>query len=271
MTNDRTPPPLPTFHSMKPAAVPAVSPEKLSEPVTAHQQPVTDGVADEAAVGAVAALIEDETSDTTEPADSDQLDETHDGNRYGGPWAIIKHVGVVYTAVWAVLSAVASGAAAYYFAPQPAWIVVTVFAFFAGVIAAVDSKTHLIKNEHTLVTGIITVPLAAFLAFQLGPWNLLGGGISAAVTMGTLLLLAVFIGFGSGGDLKFSPLPGFVLGVINPILAALWFFLSLVVTMVLLLVNKKKEFAFGAGMVIAIPIALVVTKILFDAAGLPYL
>jgi len=270
MTNERTPPPLPTFHTAKPVVTPAAAPEKpLVSAVTAKQDANDDSIR-ENVEAAVTALVEDKTSDTTTPADA-ELDETHDGNRYGGPWAIIKHVGVVYTAVWAVLTAVASGAAAYYFAPQPAWIVVTVFAFFAGVIAAVDSKTQLIKNEHTLITGIITVPLAGFLAFYLGPWNLLGGGVSAAVTMGTLLLLVIFIGFGSGGDLKFSPLPGFVLGVINPMLAALWFFISLIVTLVLLLTRKKKEIAFGMGMVIAIPIALVVTKILFDAAGLPYL
>jgi hypothetical protein len=217
-------------------------------------------------------VIADETAEVTETVEEEDDGLEHDGNRYGNAWEIIKHVGVGYTAAWAVLSAIICGVTAFYFAPGDfTWLMVGVFGLFGGVIAAVDSKTALIKNQHTLITAVVSLPLGILVASELGWWNLLGGFVSAVIVMGVLLLLVIFVGFGSGGDLKFSPIPGFVLGVINPLLAAIWFFLSLVITMILILTAKGKQFPFGGGMVIAIPISLIVTKLLFDMSGLPYM
>lgn len=256
-----TPPEVPSFSSYKPK-VDAVEPNTVEPDIRIPTE-------DEPLSGEE--LKEEVLSERSEAGETeDELNE-HSDNLYGGPWEIIQYTGVARTAIWAVLTAALSGAAAFFFAPGPSWIMVTVFAFFAGAIAAVDSKTHLIKNRHSLITAAVSLPLGIFVASQLGWWNLLGGAVSAIAIMGTLLLLVIFVGFGSGGDLKFSPIPAFVLGVINPFLAALWFFLSLITTMVLLVTSKKKEIAFGTGMAIALPIAIIATKFFFDVAGLPYL
>jgi len=246
--------------------------EEVLEKVEAHSDaPVVQGLENVPEAGPEAA-VEALVSEAGTPK-SVEDEEIHDDKYYGNAWEIIQYAGVAKTTVWAVLSAAVSGLAGYFFAPGPSWIMLTVIGFFLGVIAAVDLKTLLIKNTHTLITAAFALPLGVFVASQLGWLNLVGGLITAAAVMGTLLLLVIFVGFGSGGDLKFSPVIGFVLGVINPMVAVLWFFISMVLTMIMIIVfsPKKKVFPFGVGMVMAVPIAVIVTNLLFVAAHLPYM
>lgn len=191
---------------------------------------------------------------------------------YGGPWGIIKHTGYVTVAVWALLTAAATGAAAYFLTPGDyTWIALSVLGFMTGAIAAVDRKTHLIKNQHTILTAILTVPLALLAAINLGGWNILYGLISAIVIFGVFFLLIVFVNFGSGGDIKFAPIPAFALGVVNPMVAVLWLFYSLIITVAILAIRKQKTTSFGEGMAISLPLAIASVYGMYSLAGLPYM
>lgn len=218
-------------------------------------------------------VVEEENSANTE----DELDE-HDDNLYGNAWEIIKYSGVATTFIWGAVSGVVAGAAGFFFAPQPSWVLLAVLGFFLGVVANVDRKTHLIKNAHTLTMLAVSIPLAAFVASQLSWWNLLGGLVSGVAIMGVFLLLIIFVGFGSGGDLKSAPVVAFALGVINPLIPAIWFFLALVITTVLIVVrnSKKTELkdrntSFGEGMAASIPLAVIATYFAFNAAHIAYM
>lgn len=267
MSEQKQPPALPTLTTYSKTKV---DPETVKEVLASEEDSIT---AKDAGLEFDETQLKPTAENITEVQGKEETEipEDHRDDRYGNGWEIIKHTGVATTAIWAVLSAGAAGAAAFFFAPGPSWILMAVFGFFAGAIGAVDAKTHLIKNVHTVITAAATVPLAVFVASQLGWWNLLGGAISAICLFGTLIALIIFVGFGSGGDLKFSPVPGFALGVINPFLAVLWFFIAMIVTMVILIVGKKKETAFGVGMVIAVPIAIVATYFCYQLVGLPYM
>lgn len=203
-----------------------------------------------------------ETSEDTEPVE----------DVYGGPWGIIKHTGYVPVAVWAVLTAAVTGTVSYFFTPGDyTWIALSILGFMTGVIAAVDRKTHLIKNQHTILTAILTVPLAVWVGITLGGWNLLSGAIAAVAVFGVFIFLILKVGFGSGGDIKFSPIPAFALGVVNPLISALWLFYALIITVILLIVRKQKSTSFGEGMAISLPFAILSVYALYSMTGLAYM
>ena len=271
---DFVPPKVPSFSTR------ATTPKVVEEPVSATPVEPVFTVLDNEDSGITLepeTTVKTETSteasseSKTDEKKEEELDDSHDGNKYGNAWEIIQHTGVAFTATLAILSAVVAGAAAYFFAPQPAWIAIAALGFFMGLVAAVDLKTHLIKDQHTIIAAIVTVPLGIFVASQLGWWNLLGGGVTAIAIFASFFALILFANFGSGGDIKFSPIPSFVLGVVNPLLGALWMFLALVFSFILLVSLKAKYVPFGAGMAIALPVAIVATKFAFDAVGLVYL
>lgn len=206
----------------------------------------------------------EEVSDTTPTQAEKRFD--------GGPWEIIKYTGFLPVILWALLSAAATGVAAYYFTPGDyTWIPLTILGFMTGVIAAVDNKTHLIKNQHTIITAVATVPLAVWVAFTLGFWNFLFGIISALVIFGVFIFLVQKVNFGSGGDIKFSPVPAFVLGVVNPLIPMVWMFSSMVISLIVLVVLKKKRVAFGTGMALSLPLALATIYGLYALSGLTYI
>lgn len=245
-----------------------LTPEVIEVPVQEEQTKEDDSVLSE-----LQDVVEDENSANTE----DELDE-HDDNLYGNAWEIIKYSGVATTFIWGAISGFVAGAAGFFFAPQPSWVLLAVLGFFLGVIANVDRKTHLIKNAHTLTMLAVSVPLAAFVASQLSWWNLLGGLVSGVAIMGVFLLLIIFVGFGSGGDLKSAPVVAFALGVINPLIPAIWFFLALVITTVLIVVRsskktqlKERNTSFGEGMAAAIPLAVITTYLAFSASSIAYM
>lgn len=194
---------------------------------------------------------------------------------YGGPWGIIKHTGYVPVAVWAVLTGAVTGATGYFFAPSngsPAtWITLAVLGFMTGMIAAIDRKTHLIKNQHTILTAVLTAPLAIWTGFMLGGWNILFGLLAAFVVFGVFIFLVIKANFGSGGDIKFSPVPAFALGVVSPLISALWLFYALIVTVILLVVRKQKSTSFGEGMAISLPFAIFSVYALYAMTGLAYM
>lgn len=189
-----------------------------------------------------------------------------------GPWEIIKHTGYFTVALWAVLTGTATGLAAHYLAPgDHTWILGTVLGFMTGLIGAVDNKTHLIKDRHTVITAILTVPLAIWVAFSLSSWNLLFGIISAAVVFGAFIFLVRRVNFGSGGDIKFAPIPAFALGVISPLIAVVWLFYAMVAALIILLVQKTNRTAFGTGMAISLPFAIASICGIYALVGMPYL
>jgi hypothetical protein len=174
--------------------------------------------------------------------------------------------------VWAVLTATVTGTVAFFFTPGDfTWIALSVLGFMTGVIAAVDRKTHLIKNQHTILTAILTAPLAIWVGFTLGGWNILFGLLSAAVVFGVFIFLVIKANFGSGGDIKFSPVPAFALGVVNPLISALWLFYALIITVILLIVRKQKSTSFGEGMAISLPFAIFSVYALYSMTGLAYM
>lgn len=203
--------------------------------------------------------------ETSEPNENDPY----------GPWGIIKHTGYVAVALWAVFTAAMTGAVAYFFTPHtgsPAtWITLAVLGFMTGVIAAVDRKTHLIKNQHTIATAIVTVPLAVWSGITLGGWNILFGLLASVVVFGVFIFLVIKANFGSGGDIKFSPVPAFALGVVNPLISALWLFYALIITVILLMVRKQKSTSFGEGMAISLPFAIFSVYALYSMTGLTYM
>lgn len=208
---------------------------------------------------------EEGTEDTEDKEDSKE-------DTYGGPWGIIKHTGYVPVAVWAVLTAVVTGASAYFFAPGDyTWIALGILGFMTGVIAAVDRKTHLIKNQHTIATAIVTIPLSVLVALNLNALNIVFGLLAAALVFGVFIFLIIKVNFGSGGDIKFSPVPAFALGVVNPLISALWLFYALIITVILLIVRKEKRTSFGEGMAISFPFAIASVYALYSVAGLPYM
>jgi len=217
--------------------------------------------------------MSDENTSTPEPtptAVTETLDE-HNDNRYGNAWEIVQYSGVTQTFLWGFIIAALSGVTAWFFAPQPAWVAATLLGFTTGFIARIDNKTRLIKNTHTLITLAVTVPASLWVASQLGWMNLLGGVISSAVVIVTFILLIWLVGFGSGGDLKYAPVAAFTLGTINPLIAALWFFEALIITVILLLVRKNKETSFGEGMALAIPLSIISTWGLFTLTHIAYI
>lgn len=185
-----------------------------------------------------------------------------------GPIAIFKETGIFFTLMWAVGIAAASGGAAYMFA-RPALIPVAILGFLIGIIAAIDIKTHLIKDMHTVIIAAISIPLTVWYALTAGSaWNLLWGAGIAAIIFGVFLFLVWFTGFGSGGDIKFSPIPAFILGTINPLIGIIWFFISLLITALALSLSRKKQTAFGLGMALALPTSIAVTYYLYQLAGM---
>lgn len=209
---------------------------------------------------------------TTTEASETSNEEDSVEDTYGGPWGIIKHTGYVPVAVWAVLTAAVTGTVAFFFTPGDfTWIALSVLGFMTGVIAAVDRKTHLIKNQHTILTAILTVPLAIWAGITLGGWNILFGLLSAAVVFGVFIFLVIKANFGSGGDIKFSPVPAFALGVVNPLISALWLFYALIITVILLVVRKQKSTSFGEGMAISLPFAIFSVYALYSMTGLAYM
>ena len=212
-------------------------------------------------------------SEPPEGASSEELEkEDAETDTYGGALGIIKHTGYVTVGVWAVLTAVVTGVTAHFLAPGDyTWIALGVLGFMTGVIAAVDRKTHLIKNQHTVATAILTVPLSLLVAFNLGVWNFLFGLIAAVAVFGVFIFLILKVNFGSGGDIKFSPVPAFALGVVNPLISALWLFYALIITVVLLVVRKEKSTSFGEGMAISLPFAVASVFALYAMTGLPYM
>ena len=256
-----------------------VAPEQVEASVTPE---AVESV--EAAVGQVEEALENEDSqavnsevdatiaDTPEVDTADQPAAGKDADVVFGPWEIVKHTGIVTTTVWAVLSGLVCGATAFFFAPgHYTWIALGVLGFLMGALAAIDLKTHLIKDQHTIITAILTVPLALLAAFNLGPWNFLYGILAAVIIFLVFFALVLFVGFGSGGDIKFSPIPAFALGVINPLISAVWLFLALIVTVVLLVFRKAKKTSFGEGMVISLPLALLAVYGLYSLTGMPYM
>lgn len=216
-------------------------------------------------------LEKPETEELTSSENSED-GEAEEVDIYGGPWGIIKHTGYLNVAVWAVLTAVITGATAFFLTPGDfTWIALGVLGFMTGVVAAVDRKTHLIKNQHTIATAILTVPLALLVAFNLGTWNVLFGVIAAVAVFGVFIFLILKVGFGSGGDIKFSPVPAFALGVVNPLISALWLFYALIITVILLIVRKQKSTSFGEGMAISLPFAIASVYALYAMTGLPYM
>jgi hypothetical protein len=217
------------------------------------------------ALGQVEAPEETEKAETSEDAEPVE-------DIYGGPWGIIKHTGYIPVALWAVLTAAVTGAVSYFFTPGDyTWIALSVLGFMTGVIAAVDRKTHLIKNQHTILTAILTVPLAVWAGINLGGWPILFGLLSAAVVFGVFIFLVIKANFGSGGDIKFSPVPAFALGVVNPLISALWLFYALIITVILLIVRKEKSTSFGEGMAISLPFAIFSVYALYSMTGLAYM
>lgn len=230
----------------------AETPE-LDAPETAESTPLPEPVSAAEVIG------EAPETDTTE-------------NNYGGAWGIIKYTGYVRTLLWAILTAAVTGATAYYLTPgEYTWISLTILGFLTGGIAAIDQKTFLIKNEHTLITAILLVPMSIAVAFTLGPWNFLFGVISALLIFGSFVFLVLKVGFGSGGDIKFSPIPAFALGIINPLIPLIWMFLSLVITAVFLAIKKAKATSFGEGMAISLPLSIAIVAGLYSLSGMPYL
>lgn len=189
-----------------------------------------------------------------------------------GPWAIIKHTGYFTVVLWAVLTAAATGLAAHFLAPgEHTWILGTVLGFMTGLIGAVDNKTYLIKDQHTIITAILTVPLAVWVALSLSPWNLLWGIISAVVVFGVFIFLVNKVNFGSGGDIKFAPVPAFALGVISPLIAVFWLFFAMIVAFIIIIVKKKNKTAFGVGMAVSMPLAIASICGIYALTGMPYL
>lgn len=217
------------------------------------------------------ALGQVETTEAEEKAETSE-DSEPDDDIYGGPWGIIKHTGYVPVALWAVLTAAVTGAVAFFFTPGDyTWIALGVLGFMTGVIAAVDRKTHLIKNQHTILTAILTVPLAVWVGITLGGWPILFGLLASVVVFGVFIFLVIKANFGSGGDIKFSPVPAFALGVVNPLISALWLFYALIITVILLVVRKQKSTSFGEGMAISLPFAIFSVYALYSMTGLAYM
>lgn len=182
---------------------------------------------------------------------------------WGGSWDIVKHTGYVRVLLWAlIISGLTYAASTLISQPTKIGFVFTALGFMAGVIAAIDRKTRLIKNEHTLLTFILTVPAMVIGQIHYGtPLNLLWGGIGAVSVFLVFFILIFLTGFGSGGDLKFSPIPAFVLGVLSPLTSIIWLFLAFILTAINMVIFKKKETSFGEGMAIAIPITLLLAAL----------
>lgn len=206
--------------------------------------------------------------ETTETEGQEPVEDT-----YGGPWGIIKYTGYVPVAIWAVTTAAVTGTVGLFFTPGDfTWVVLAVLGFMTGVIAAVDRKTHLIKNQHTILTAGLVVPLSVVAVFfGLNAWNLLFGLLSAVVVFGVFIFLVIKVNFGSGGDIKFSPVPAFALGVVNPLISALWLFYALIITVILLVIRKEKSTSFGEGMAISLPFAILSVWALYSMTGLAYM
>jgi prepilin signal peptidase PulO-like enzyme (type II secretory pathway) len=254
------------------------SPEEVSPVEADEENPVKELALSEVSETDVAlGQVEDSAETTEQPEDENSEERPEDSTdsvegTYGGPWGIIRHTGYVPVAVWAVLTAVATGAAAYFFAPGDyTWIALGVLGFMTGVIAAVDRKTHLIKNQHTIATAILTVPLSVLVALNLNAWNILFGVLAAVLVFGVFIFLIIKVNFGSGGDIKFAPVPAFALGVVNPLISALWLFYALIITVILLVVRKEKRTSFGEGMAISFPFAIASVCALYSVAGMPYM
>lgn len=269
----------PELGSMIPE-IPAI-PEKI-EPTAVEEIETPDPAVESLSVEDVTdniaeATLHSETSETDvalgqEAKSEEGEEENSKEDIYGGPWGIIKHTGYVPVALWAMLTAVVTGASAYFFAPGDyTWIALGVLGFMTGVIAAVDRKTHLIKNQHTIATAIVTVPLSVLVALNLNALNIVFGLLAAALVFGVFIFLIIKVNFGSGGDIKFSPVPAFALGVVNPLISALWLFYALIITVILLIVRKEKRTSFGEGMAISFPFAIASVYALYSVAGLPYM
>lgn len=264
-------PPVPTTMSQEVKPEPPNEEElpeveiKEASPVTTSNDASEVDTVMEQSVTPEAETADEELSEAKEPVE----------DVYGGPWGIIKHTGYVPVAVWAVLTSLLTGGVGYFFAPShgsPAtWITFAVLGFMTGVIAAVDRKTHLIKNQHTLLTAALTVPLAVWAGIMLGGWNILYGLLASIVVFGVFIFLVIKANFGSGGDIKFSPVPAFALGVVSPLISALWLFYALIITVILLVVRGQKRTSFGEGMAISLPFAIVSVWALYAMTGLSYM
>lgn len=262
--------------------------EKPAE-VVAEETPVETVIAEDSQAEANPVIDSTETSETDvalgqveapETSEEGEEEETPEKRKpvedvYGGPWGIIKHTGYVPVALWAVLTGAVTGVTGYFFAPSngsPAtWITLAVLGFMTGMIAAIDRKTHLIKNQHTILTAILTAPLAIWAGFMLGGWNILFGLLAAVVVFGVFIFLVIKANFGSGGDIKFSPVPAFALGVVSPLISALWLFYALIVTVILLVVRGQKSTSFGEGMAISLPFAIFSVYAMYAMTGLAYM
>lgn len=193
------------------------------------------------------------------------------------PLTIVKYAGVQHTLLWGMLfalltagSVLMSSSIADGFVPAFA-----VLGFGIGAVAWIDLKTHLIKNAHSLnlawVIGLLTV-LGAWLSSD---WSsLIWGVVAAAIVMVTFILLVVFVNFGSGGDIKFSPIPALLLGAASSVLTALiWLFMSFIFAMVFLIIGQKMEnrnfIAFGPAMAFSLPLTILLSDLLYQSVGLP--
>jgi Flp pilus assembly protein protease CpaA len=249
-----------------------VSPVEAKDEGSAKELTSSEVSETDASLGQTENLEQETKTGDIAPEKNAEESEEDEEDPYGGAWGIIKHTGYVPVAVWAVLTAVITGASAYFFAPGDfTWIALGVLGFMTGVIAAVDRKTHLIKNQHTIATAIVTIPLSVIAALQLSAWNILFGALAAVLVFGVFIFLIIKVNFGSGGDIKFSPIPAFALGVVNPLISALWLFYALIITVILLVVRKEKRTSFGEGMAISFPFAIASVYALYSMAGLSYM
>lgn len=200
-----------------------------------------------------------------------------------GPVEIISYTGWTLTIVSGVIGTLLAILGAYLFStPVEFYPALAVLGLGLGALAAIDYKTHTIKNEHTIALAVVGIPLAIFGASQVdltvlgtdssGWLTLVVGAVMAILCFGVFFVLIFITGFGSGGDLKLSPVPGFILGVINPFAAIVWLFAAFVLTGIgMVLVKRFKFVAFGPGMILGVPLGLGAASLLFQVANLTYI
>jgi len=223
-----------------------------------------------------AVLDNEETVETDTPAtreeEREEADDKYSVGRNLGPIEIIKRSNTGLVLVSGALGGAVAALATYFYAPIEYIAVMALIGFGLGALARIDKVFHTIKNEHTITLAALAVPLTVISAFYGGDiWDLAWAAGTAVVVFGIFIVLILITGFGSGGDIKLSPVPAFALGAISPIAAILWLFLAFIFTLFSLLFSRGKNFAFGPAMALAVSVSIVLTFFAYQAAHLPYL
>lgn len=196
-----------------------------------------------------------------------------EGETNYGPLEIIKVTGLPLVIISAVVSGALAFASAYFFhVPEAFYPAVAALGLGIGALAAIDYKTRTVKDEHNIVLAIVTVGLTIYGASQTEWFTLLTGGIGVIVCFGTFFALIFLTHFGSGGDIKLSPIPAFVLGAINPLAGVAWLFVAMIITGISLIIAIKTQKMLWhlPGFALSIPITLAIVPALYSLANLPY-